>query len=186
MGDKEKFINFLEFIEELIAIETIQYYNKTGFFKFVLTKILELGSTEDLELFLDYLSTSDQRREFFDDHLKENSDFLLDACYYGKCDMVKIFYKHKCYLKVTEHEKKVNWKKDLNPFGFEAEPVDNKNLNILKMMATKFYIFGCFQAMLETKGIQDCTCQCISVITKPFEKVEIKVKMVIESPDLLQ
>ena len=53
MGDKEKFITFLEFIEELIAIETIQYYNKTGFFKFVLTKILELGSTEDLELFLD-------------------------------------------------------------------------------------------------------------------------------------
>ena len=34
MGDKEKLIPFLEFIEELIAIETIQYYNKTGFFKF--------------------------------------------------------------------------------------------------------------------------------------------------------
>ena len=67
----------------------------------------------------------------------------------------------------------------MNPFGFEAEPVDSKNLNILKMMATESYIFGCFQAMLEMKGIQDCACQMTSVITKPFEKVEIKVKMVI-------
>ena len=178
MGQKEKFIPFLTFIEELIDIETIQYYNKTGFFKFVLNKILELGSTEDLELFLDYMANSDlndQKRKFFDECLKENSDFLLDACNQEKCEMVKVFYKHKCYLKVTEHEKKVNWKEDLNPLGYESDMIDNKNLNVLKMMATKSYIFGCFQAMLETKGIQDCICVC--VITRPLDVVQSKVKL---------
>ena len=86
----------------------------------------------------------------------------------------------KCYLKVTEHERKVNWKKDLNPLGFKAEPVDNKNLFVLKMMSTKAYIFGCFQAMLETQGIQDCICKMNSVIFKPLDMVHSKVKATVE------
>ena len=37
-------------------------------------------------------------------------------------------------------------------------PKSNNILKLLRMMATKSYILGCYQAMIETKGIKDCQC----------------------------
>ena len=37
----------------------------------------------------------------------------------------------------------------------------------LKMMATKSYIMGCYQAMIETKGLRDCQCPPVRVVTHP-------------------
>ena len=89
--------------------------------------------------------------------------------------MVKIFIKYNCHLTIThEGKENVDWKRDLNPLGFDIIPIENsQNLRVLDMMATKAYIFGCYQAMLETKGIQDCICEEISVeVTQPTDVAE--------------
>ena len=92
---------------------------------------------------------------FFQKFLQVNSEFLLKACAQENMEMVKVFIKYNCHLTIT-HE---DWRSDLNPLGFDIIPTENnQNVKVLDMMATKAYIFGCYQAMLEIKGIQDCIC----------------------------
>ena len=175
MSDKEKFLPFLSFIVELIRIEIFQYYDVNGFLKFIMTKILELNHIEHLQHFLDHLLQSDHESElqhFFRKFLQVNSEFLLKACAQENVDMVKVFIKYNCHLTITHVDKEnVNWRSDLNPLGFDIIPTENnQNLKVLDMMATKAYIFGCYQAMLEIKGIQDCICEEISVeVTQPTD-----------------
>ena len=178
MLEKEKFVPFLSFIEELIRIEIFQYYDVNGFLKFILTKILELNQIEHLQIFLDHLLQSDfgsELQQFFQKFLRVNSKFLLKACAQENISMVKIFIKYHCHLTIThEGKENIDWKSDLNPLGFDIIPTENsQNLKVLDMMATKAYIFGCYQAMLETKGIQDCICEEISVeVTQPTDVAE--------------
>ena len=97
MLDKEKFLPFLSFIEELIRIEIFQYYDVNGFFKFIMTKILELNHIEHLQHFLDHLLQSDHESElqhFFRKFLQVNSEFLLKACAQENIDMVKVLIKY--------------------------------------------------------------------------------------------
>ena len=175
MLDKEKFLPFLSFIEELIRIEIFQYYDVNGFFKFIMTKILELNHIEHLQHFLDHLLQSSHESElqhFFRKFLQVNSEFLLKACAQENMEMVKVFIKYNCHLTITHEDKEnVNWRSDLNPLGFDIIPTENnQNLKVLDMMATKAYIFGSYQAMLEMKGIQDCICEEISVeVTQPTD-----------------
>ena len=104
MLEKEKFVPFLSFIEELIRIEIFQYYDVNGFLKFILTKILELNQIEHLQIFLDHLLQSDfgsELQQFFQKFLRVNSKFLLKACAQENMDMVKIFIKYHCHLTIT-------------------------------------------------------------------------------------
>ena len=176
MIDKEKFIPFLSFIEELITIEIFQYYDTPGFFKFIMAKILEFSRIEHLQLFMDHMIGSNQgseRHNFFRKCLRVNSSFLLDACEKANMDLVKVFIKYKCHLTISSHEREenTNWSSVFDPYGFDMTQTekDSKDLKILKMMATKSYIFGCYYAMVETKGIQDCICDKISVTSESHE-----------------
>ena len=85
---------------------------------------------------------------------------MLTACAQGSLDIIKVFIKHKCQLTVsTETEKDLDWEKVSNPFLFPVNsPKASVVLQIYTMMATKAYMFGCYQAMIETKGIKDCRC----------------------------
>ena len=175
MIEKEKFIPFLLFIEELITIEIFQYYDTPGFFKFIMAKILEFSRIEHLQLFMDHMIGSNQgseRHNFFRKCLRVNSSFLLDACEQENMDLVKVFIKYKCHLTISSHEREeeMDWSSFLDPFGYNETPTeDSKDLKILKMMATKSYIFGCYQAMLETQGIQNCICDKINIVPDPPE-----------------
>ena len=165
---KEKFLPFLSYIENLIKSEIFQFFDLNGFYEFLMNKTLELKLVEHLQLLLDHFELSNRKlarahtakHTFFRKNLKINSKFLLTACAQGSLDIIKVFIKHKCRLTIsTEIEKDLDWKKVSNPFLFPVIlPKASVVLQIFTMMATKAYMFGCYQAMIETKGIKDCRC----------------------------
>ena len=170
MLQKEKFLPFISFIEDLIQIEIFQFYDINGFFEFIMMTMMETNHVEHLQLFLDHLVKSpleSKRQQYFQKYLRVNSQFLLNACMHEQMDMVKVFLKHQCHLTTRpENEENMDWTTIPNPMGFDDLPLeDRKNLKILKMMASKSYIFGCYQAMLETKSFQNCICDQLSVVT---------------------
>ena len=186
MLQKEKFLPFVAYIEDLIKNEIFQFFDTNGFYKFVMSRILELKLVEHLQLLLDYFVMSgrklsrmpNEKSKFLRKFLLINSNFLLTACAQDSLDMVKVFIKHRCRLTITpELESDLSWtpelEKDLlrssipNPlFIMKTPPKNSKVLHILKMMTTKAYILGCYQAMIETKGIKDCQCT-VTTLTRP-------------------
>ena len=174
---KEKLLPFLSYIEDLIKNEIFQFFDMNGFYDFMITKILEMKLVEHLQLLLDHFAISgrklarsrDEKHTFFKDHLKINSKYLLTACDQDSLGMVKVFIKHNCYLSITAGiEQNLDWISVPNPFGGKIVPErDSRVLHILRMMSTKAYILGCYQAMIETKGIKDCQCLAFHVVTRP-------------------
>ena len=173
---KEKFIPFLLYIEGLIKTEIFQFFNMNGFYEFLMTRTLDLKLVEHLQLLLDHFVISsrklarahNEKHTFFRNNLKVNSKFLLAACAQGSLDMIKVFIKNRCHLTIApELEKDMDWTKLSNPLlCLVVQPKPSNVLLILKMMATKAYIFGCYQAMIETKGIKDCQCK-LHVMARP-------------------
>ena len=173
---KEKFLPFLSYIEGLIKTEIFQFFNMNGFYEFLMTRTLDLKLVEHLQLLMDHFVLSsrklarahNEKHTFFRNNLKINSKFLLAACTQGSLDMIKVFIKNRCHLTITpELEKDMDWTKVSNPLlSLVAQPKASKVLLILKMMATKAYIFGCYQAMIETKGIKDCQCK-LHIMARP-------------------
>ena len=173
---KEKFLPFLSYIEGLIKTEIFQFFNLNGFYEFLMTRTLDLKLVEHLQLLFDHFVISNRKlarvhneqHTFFRNSLKINSKFLLAACAQGSLDMIKVFIKNRCHLTINpELKKNMDWTKVSNPFlCLVVQPKASKVLYILKMMATKAYIFGCYQAMIETKGIKDCQCT-LQVTARP-------------------
>ena len=176
MLQKEKFLPFVTYIEDLIKNEIFQFLDTNGFYKFVMSRILELKLVEHLQLLLDYFVMSgrklsripNEKSKFLRKFLLINSKFLLTACAQDSLDMVKVFIKHRCRLTITpELEKDSSWSSVPNPLiSKKTPPKNSKVLHILKMMTTKAYILGCYQAMIETKGIKDCQCTN-RIMTRP-------------------
>ena len=102
MLQKEKFLPFVAYIEDLIKNEIFQFFDTNGFYKFVISRILELKLVEHLQLLLDYFVMSGRRlsrmpnekSKFLRKFLLINSKFLLTACAQDSLDMVKVFIKH--------------------------------------------------------------------------------------------
>ena len=160
----------------MIKTEIFQFFNLNGFYEFLMTRTLDLKLVEHLQLLFDHFVISNRKlarvhneqHTFFRNSLKINSKFLLTACAQGSLDVIKVFIKNRCHLTITpELKKNMDWTKVSNPFlCLVVQPKASKVLYILKMMATKAYIFGCYQAMIETKGIKDCQCT-LQVTARP-------------------
>ena len=172
---KEKFLPFVTYIEDLIKNDVFQFFDTNGFYEFIMSRILELKLVEHLKLLLDYFALSnrslvrvhDEKHLFFKKNLI-NSKFLLLACVQDSLDLVKVFVKHKWLLTITaDFDEGLNWNLLLIPMVSKIVPPNHdKVLQIFKMMATKAYMLGCYQAMIETKGMHDCQCE-INVMTNP-------------------
>ena len=137
-----------------------------------MTRVLESRQVEHLRLLLDHFTKPNyhrERQQFFEKKLKVNSRFLQYACDKDYLEIVKVFIKYKCDLSITpETIQQLHWTAIPNPWGIkEVQQTDSKVLKILRMMATKSYILGCYQAMMETIGIQDCQCNPANVIINP-------------------
>ena len=173
MEQKEKFLPFLSYVEELIRFEVFQHFDLFGFFEFIMTRVLESREVEHLRLLMDHFTkpklNQRERQHFFEKKLKVNSRFLQYACDKDYLEMVKVFIKYKCDLSITsETIQQLHWTAIPNPWGIkEVQQSDSKVLKILRMMATKSYMLGCYQAMIETIGIQDCQCGPASIVTNP-------------------
>ena len=66
MLQREKFLPFLLYIEDLIRNEIFLFYDMFGFFKSIMTKILEMKQAEHLQLLLDHFQSGNksERQEF--------------------------------------------------------------------------------------------------------------------------
>ena len=83
MEQKEKFLPFLSYVEELIRFEVFQHFDLFGFFEFIMTRVLESTQVEHLRLLMDHFTKPNHKRErqqFFENKLKINSRFLQYAC----------------------------------------------------------------------------------------------------------
>ena len=148
-----------------------------GFYDFVITRILQMKLVDHLQLLLDHFAisgrklarVSNEKHAFFKNNLRINSKYLLTACAQESLSMVKVFIKRNCHLSITtEMDEDLEWTSVPNPFGGKIVPArENRVLHILRMMSTKAYILGCYQAMIETKGIKDCQCLPFHVVTRP-------------------
>ena len=80
MEQKEKFLPFLSYVEELIRFEVFQHFDLFGFFEFIMTRVLESRQVEHLRLLMDHFTkpklNQRERQHFFEKKLKVNSRFL--------------------------------------------------------------------------------------------------------------
>ena len=61
MVQKEKFLPFLSYIEDLIMDEIFQFFDLNGFYDFIMTKAVEMKQVEHVQLLLDYFVCPDKK-----------------------------------------------------------------------------------------------------------------------------
>ena len=61
MVQKEKFLPFLSYIEDLIMDEIFQFFDLNGFYDFIMTKAVEMEQVEHVQLLLDYFVCPDKK-----------------------------------------------------------------------------------------------------------------------------
>ena len=61
MVQKEKFLPFLSYIEDLIMDEIFQFFDLNGFYDFITSKAVEMKQVEHVQLLLEYFVCPDKK-----------------------------------------------------------------------------------------------------------------------------
>lgn len=177
LQNEDNFWPFLEQIEVILRDNrTLPGLHLKDFHEDIL--LFKIIQEEKSEILHDILDSYQEEKKYSDilKGLRINSPILIEACRKDNYELVKAMVKHGCRLYTSHNTEKFHhWSRFKEmPSVFIHNGTSSKSLlfdggdevndlNILRLMAKKSYIFSCYETVLEAKmnkkgEIDDCQC----------------------------